>query len=234
MIRSVTAIALGLGMSALACSNVSASPPIFQPGAPGTASRTLTPEQSIGLAETGHTPADARFMQHMIVHHGQAVEMGDLIARRTNNPEVTMIGIRIASSQGSEIEMMQAWLDRRGLSTRMSHDAGMAMSGQGHGGHAMAQGMDHGAHDAPSDMPLMPGMLSPAQMVELEAAQGVDFDRLYLTGMIHHHQGAIDMVTDLLADSANGQDPQLSEFLSAVIADQSAEISRMHGMLAGL
>lgn len=230
--RPVTVVAVGLGL--LVAPIAVAAPPIFQPGAPGTASRTLTPEQSIGLAETSYTAADARFMQHMIVHHGQAVEMGDLIAERTDNPDVMMIGLRIASTQGSEIEMMQAWLTRRGLSTRMMHDTDMAMSGQGHGGHAMAQGMDHSEHGAPSDTPLMPGMLSPAQMVELAAVRGVDFDRLYLTGMIHHHQGAIDMVTDLLADAGNGQDPQLSEFLSAVIADQSAEISRMHGMLAGL
>ncbi|WP_323760624.1 DUF305 domain-containing protein [Maricaulis sp.] len=211
-----------------------ASPPIFQPGAPGLPSRTVTPEQSISLAGTGHSAADVRFMQHMIVHHGQAVEMGELIAGRTDNPDVALMGARIASSQASEIEMMQAWLERRGLSTRMAHASAMAASGQGHGNHAMEPGMDHAAHGVPSDTPLMPGMLSPAQMVQLEAARGDQFDRLYLAGMIHHHQGAIDMVTDLLAGPGNGEDPQLSEFLSAVIADQSAEISRMRGMLADL
>jgi len=230
MNKPVIAFGLALGLGLAANPLASAAPPIFQPGAPGTASRTLTAEQSISLAETGHSAADARFMQHMIVHHGQAVEMGELIADRTDNPDVALMGARIASSQASEIEMMQAWLERRGLSTRMSHGTDMPMHSPVHGTDAMSSGMDH----EPSDIPLMPGMLSPAQMVQLEAARGDAFDRLYLTGMIHHHQGAIDMVSDLLAVSGNGMDPQLSEFLSAVIADQSAEISRMRGMLADL
>lgn len=232
MCKSVTIIAIGLGLAAAPLAL--ASPPIFQPGAPGGAARTLTPEQSIEMAQTGHSAADARFMQHMIVHHGQAVAMGELIADRTTNAEIALMGERIARSQASEIEMMRAWLEHRGLSTRMSHDTDMPGSMPEHGSHALASGMNHASHDAPSDTPVMPGMLSPAQMAQLEAARGTDFDSLYLTGMIHHHQGAIDMVTALLAGSGNGMDPQLSEFLSAVIADQAAEISRMRGLLADL
>ncbi|OLF80707.1 hypothetical protein AWH62_14495 [Maricaulis sp. W15] len=204
-----------------------ADPPIFQPGAPGSAARTVTPDESISLAGSRYTADDVAFMQHMIVHHGQAVDMGDLIAERTDNRDIALMGDRIARSQASEMEMMRAWLVRRGLPTAMSHaPAGHAMA-TGHGGH-------QGAHGAPSDVPLMAGMLSPAQMAELAAARGDAFDRLYLTGMIHHHQGAIDMVDRLLADAGDGEDPQLSEFLSAVIADQSAEIARMRGLLAGL
>ncbi|WP_339335048.1 DUF305 domain-containing protein [uncultured Maricaulis sp.] len=223
---------LGAGMALLVTGGLLADPPLMQPGAPGTAARPLTPEQSIGLATSGHSQADARFMQHMIVHHGQAVEMGALIAGRTDNPQIALIGDRIARSQSSEIEMMQAWLQRRGLSTEMQHAASghmMASADEPHAGH----GMSH-ADAAPSDIPLMTGMLSPARMTELAAARDEHFDRLYLVGMIHHHQGAIDMVNDLLAEPGNGQDPQLSEFLSAVMADQSSEIARMRNLLAGL
>jgi len=217
----VTGLFAGLATSAIA-----ADPPLFQPGAPGSATRTLTPEESVNLAGGRYSAADTRFMQHMIVHHGQAVDMGALIADRTDNRDIALIGDRIARSQSSEIEMMQAWLVRRGQSVHMQH-AGAEHAMGGHSGHVMAPG-------APSDIPLMAGMLSPAQMVELADASGGVFDRLYLTGMIHHHQGAIDMVEDLLAQPGNGEDPQLSEFLSSIIADQSAEIGRMRGLLAGL
>lgn len=221
-----------MGLSLSAGSGFAEAPPIFQPGAPGTETRILTPEESLSQADTGYSADDVRFMQHMIVHHGQAVAMGELVEGRTDNPQVVLIAQRIALSQGSEIEMMRAWLYRREQSLEMQHDGpehGAMMPG--HGGHAMGH---EGHAAAPSETPLMAGMLSPAQMVELADARDAGFDRLYLVGMIHHHQGAIDMVETLLAEPGNGEDTQLSEFLSAIIADQSAEISRMRGMLAGL
>ncbi|WP_291845553.1 DUF305 domain-containing protein [Maricaulis sp.] len=230
MIRLAVPAALAACLSAAAA--LAADPPIFQPGAPGSPSRALSPEQSVGLAGSGYSTADVAFMQHMIVHHGQAVEMGALIAGRTDNRDIALMGDRIARSQASEIDMMQAWLVRRGRSTQMQHpvDEGQDRP-PAPSGHAMAH---HGSHQALSDVPLMPGMLSPAQMGALAASSGDGFDRLYLTGMIHHHQGAIDMVDRLLADPGNGEDPQLSEFLSSIIADQSAEIARMRGILAGV
>ena len=223
------------------------SPPIQNPGAPGAQTRTLSAEESVALSRTGHIAADARFMQHMIVHHNQAVEMGDLIASRTDHRGVRLIGDRIARTQAVEVDFMRAWLEQRGEPVEADdlhhgghHHAhhGRHGHGDGHGGHH-----DHGAHhghgaamaaEPDPTIPLMPGMLSPAQMEALAASQGRMFDQLFLEGMILHHQGAIDMVDALLADPAAGQDPRLSEFLSHVIADQSAEILRMGSMLAEL
>lgn len=199
--------------------------PIIQPGAPGMPGREITAEQSLELGRSHYTPADAAFMQHMIVHHGQAVEMGALIEARTTHRGVRLLGQRIALSQASEIAMMQTWLRRRGEPLEMP----------GHGEHHMAGASGHHmapAEAAPSTTPLMPGMLSPAQMVELAAAEGHRFDELFLTGMIEHHQGAIGMVEALLAEPGGGEDPEMSDFLTAIIADQSTEIMRMRNMLA--
>jgi len=247
-------LAAGFGAAA----SWAASPPIVNPGAPGAPSRTITAAESVALSRTGHTAADVRFMQHMIVHHSQAVEMGDLIEDRTGHRGVTLIGLRIALTQASEMDMMTRWLQERGEPVEDEHlhhghhghhgaeadHSGHAMHGDhgddhsGHAGHG--DHSDHGGHDAPAEpadpreIPLMPGMLSPAQMDRLAAAQGTEFDRQFLEGMIVHHQGAIDMVESLLAEPGSGEDPQLSEFLSHVIADQSAEILRMRNMLAEL
>ena len=191
------------------------SPPIFQPGAPGEAPRALTPEESVELGQSRYIQADVRFMQHMIMHHSQAVEMGALVEGRTTNTRVQLMAERIALTQEAEVEMMRTWLRRRGEATEMEM----------HHGH-------HMNHHPDPDIPLMPGMLSPRQMDELAAASGDEFDYLYLTGMIHHHQGAINMVDELLGVPGAGEDPELSEFLSAVVADQSTEILRMRNMLA--
>lgn len=251
-------LAAGFGAAA----SWAASPPIVNPGAPGAPSRTITAEESVALSRTGHTDADVRFMQHMIVHHSQAVEMGALIEARTDHRGVRLIGQRIALSQASEMEMMTRWLQERGEAVEddhlhhghHGHNGDHAMHGDDHsahadhGDHAMQEGHgDHGDHamhgadhDAPAEpvdpreIPLMPGMLSPAQMDRLAAAERTDFDRLFLEGMIVHHQGAIDMVEALLAEPGSGEDPQLSEFLSHVVADQSAEILRMRNMLSEL
>ncbi len=205
--------------------------PIVQAGAPGQPSRVITAEESVELARSRYTSADVRFMQHMIVHHGQAVEMGDLVPARTDNPGVTQMSERIAMTQDSEIQLMRDWLAERGEALD-DDDLG------GHAGHAMHAGHNghHGRHDMPDPYttPLMPGMLSPAQMDELAAAGGTEFDRLFLSGMIHHHQGALDMVDGLMQSPGAGQDVVMSEFLNAVIADQSAEILRMQAMLAAL
>lgn len=214
--------AFGLGMLAAVALSVSVGSgafaqqaPIVQPGAPGENSRTLTREQSLELGQSSYIAADARFMQHMIVHHAQAVDMGALVEGRTSNEGVRLMAERIALTQESEIAMMRTWLTRRGESTEM----------QGHHGHHMNHQMD-------PNVPIMPGMLSPAQMEALAASSGAEFDHLYLTGMILHHQGAIDMVNELLSQPGAGEDPELSEFLSAVVADQSTEILRMQNMLA--
>lgn len=198
------------------------TPPIFQPGAPGAASRVITADAAVALGRTTFTPADAGFMQHMIVHHAQAVEMVGLLQTQGSNATVKRLGQRIALSQEAEMALMRDWLTTRGQPLEMAGMAGMdhAM----HAGHAMPA----------SDTPLMAGMLSPAQMQTLAAARGPAFDRLFLEGMIRHHQGALDMVDALLATPDAAQDTMLSDFTSSVVADQSAEILRMQSLLSDL
>lgn len=205
------------------------SPPIFQPGAPGAASRVISAREAVDLSRTTFTADDVAFMQHMIVHHAQAVEMVGLLEAHGANETVKLLGRRIAMSQEAEIAVMRHWLRDRGQPLEM---AGMDHSGMDH------SGMDHGAHAGhampASDTPLMPGMLSPAQMQRLAAARGADFDRLFLEGMIQHHQGALDMVDGLLARPDAAEDPVLSDFASSVVADQTAEIRRMQFVLSDL
>lgn len=201
------------------------SPLIFQPGAPGAAARVITPGEAVALSRSTFTADDVAFMQHMIVHHAQAVEMVGLLETRGSDPAVKLMGRRIALGQQAEMELMRDWLTQRGQPLEM---AGMS-------GHA---GMDHSAHAGhampASDTPLMAGMLSQAQMQTLAAASGPAFDRLFLQGMIRHHQGALDMVDGLLANPGAGEDPMLSEFTASVVADQSAEILRMQSLLPDL
>ena len=203
--------------------------PIFHPGAPGAPARAISTDEALNLARTTFTEDDVAFMQHMIVHHGQAVEMVALLETRGTTPAVKLMGQRIALSQEAEIALMEDWLTTRGRPIAMPDM---------HAGHGAHGGMDHSAHAGhampASETPLMAGMLSPAQMQRLAAARGVDFDRLFLTGMIQHHQGALDMVADLLAHPDSAEDSLLSDFTSSVVADQSAEILRMQNLLSDL
>lgn len=193
------------------------TPPIFNPGAPGAAPRVISVDEAVALSRSGHVEADVRFMQHMLVHHAQAVEMVELLKSRGASPVVKRLGERIAQSQEAEMELMQEWLMGRGLPLAAPDP---------HAGH-------HG-HAADPNAPVMPGMLSPAQMAELAAAEGAEFDRLFLQGMTRHHQGALDMVEALLAEPDTAEDPMLSDFASSVTADQSAEILRMQSILSEL
>ena len=197
---------------------------IVQPGAPGHSNKTLTPETATA-APRKPSEADIKFMQGMIMHHGQAVEMTDLLRTRSQDKEVQALGKRISISQTDEMRFMKQWLTDRGLpvSEHGSMDmAGMDMSGMDH--------MDHMDH-MDMAMPMMPGMLTPAQMKALAAATGPAFDHLFLTGMIQHHTGALIMVKDLFATQGAGQDPQLFDFASDVDNTQQAEIDIMRHML---
>ncbi len=202
------------------------STPIFNPGAPGAPSRVISAREAVELGRTSFTDEDVAFMQHMIVHHGQAVEMVELLQSRGVHPTVQRLGQRIALSQQAEMDLMRGWLTDRGQP--------VDMPGMG-GGHA---GMDHSAHAGhampPSETPVMAGMLSPAQMQALAAASGPAFDRLFLEGMIRHHQGALDMVDALLANPDAAEDTMLSDFTTSIVADQSAEILRMQSLLSDL
>ncbi|MGZ9113720.1 MAG: DUF305 domain-containing protein [Brevundimonas sp.] len=199
-------------------------PPIFQPGAPGEAARVITAGQAVALSRSTFIPADVAFMQHMIVHHAQAVEMVGLLETRGASPAVRMMGRRIALSQQAEMDLMRDWLTGRGQPLEMPGMSHAGMDRSVHAGHAMPAG----------DTPVMPGMLSPAQIQTLAAARGPAFDRLFLQGMIQHHQGALDMVDALLAQPGAAEDTMLSDFTISVVSDQSAEILRMQSILSDL
>lgn len=222
---SLAALILGLiaGQAAAQTAPAAQAVPIFQPGAPGQPARRITPAEAIELGRTSYTGDDVAFMQHMIVHHAQAVEMVGLLDTRGSNRRVKLLGRRIALSQEAEMALMRGWLIQRDEPQQMP---GMDHASVGHGAHA------HGA--SADDTPVMAGMLSPRQMRTLAAAEGPAFDRLFLAGMIQHHQGAIDMVNALMETPDAAQDTFLSDFTTSVIADQSAEILRMQSLSSEL
>lgn len=170
------------------------------------------------------SPKDAEFMQGMIMHHGQAVEMTALIAARTENKELRLLGARISQSQSDEMKFMKRWLETRGepLSPAMPEMSDMDMPGMDASNHNMS-----GHHHAM----LMPGMLTSKQMEQLRKAKGAEFDRLFLKGMIQHHTGALAMVKDLFETSGAGQDAELFNFATDVDSGQRAEIRIMQTML---
>ena len=194
--------------------------PLVRPGAPGQASTALSPEQAIEVAQAGYSPADVRFLQDMIHHHYQAIEMVNLVADRTNDEEVLSLASRIEASQDDEIAFMQGWLKERG-ETAPDPAAHAAM------GHGAQHGMS-ASHKT------MAGMATPEQMAALAAASGVEFDRQFLTLMVAHHNGAITMVEDLLDQSGTAYDPVLLNFTTDVTTEQQAEIDAMVGVLASL
>jgi uncharacterized protein (DUF305 family) len=192
--------------------------PIVQPGAPGHSGKTLSPATAAATAPRAPEEADTKFMQGMIMHHSQAVEMVALMPSRTHNKDLLFFGKRISISQTDEMKFMKQWLEDRGKPVEMEHD----MSHMNH----MA-GMDH-SKMAPM---MMPGMLTPEQMKALAKATGPAFDHLFLTGMIQHHGGALTMVQELFDIPATGQDSQLYDFVTDVDNTQRAEIGIMQGML---
>jgi len=191
------------------------APVVVQPGAPGQPTRKLPSSTRPSLPPT--SPADVQFMQHMIMHHAQAVEMTALIDSHTDNKQLRSLGARISRSQADEIKFMKRWLTARGEPTSM------AMHNMP--GHNMP-GMDMSNHEM-----LMPGMLTAKQMDALKSAKGAEFDRLFLTGMIQHHNGALVMVKDLFDTAGAGQDAELFNFVTDVDSGQRAEIKIMQTML---
>jgi uncharacterized protein (DUF305 family) len=168
------------------------------------------------------TKDDAEFMQGMIGHHAQAIVMAGWAPTHGASQQVQVLCARIALSQSTEIKLMQDWLKVRGFPVPDSTGK-MPMD------HANMAGMNHAAH---ADS-LMPGMLDDYQMKLLDEARGASFDRLFLTFMIQHHEGAITMVDKLFKSAAGGQDDDIFKFATAVHADQTAEIARMKLMLEG-
>jgi len=189
----------------------SATPVVVQPGAPGKPSRRLPASATAKLPP--RSQADVEFMQGMIMHHEQAVEMTALISSHTANKDLRSLGARINSSQSSEINFMRRWLAARG------EPASMTMPGM--------RDVNMPRHP----MALMPGMLTAEQMGALRKAKDAEFDHLFLTGMIQHHNGALTMVKDLFDTAGAGQDAELFGFATDVDTGQRAEIRIMQGML---
>lgn len=185
--------------------------PIIQPGAPGESARELTAQEAIEIAKTSHSPDDVTFMHDMIPHHNQAVQMAELVAERTNRPELIDVAGRINVSQADEIKFMQQWLEQRGekIPDPTAHNA------------------MHTSHD-------MAGMATPEQMAQLTQLQGTEFDRLFLELMITHHEGAVTMVEELHEQPGSAYDPVLFEFTNDVVNDQTTEIERMNALLVKL
>lgn len=222
-LRMALGISLGLGGVGAVCQQAG-DVHIVQPGAPGESGKTLTPETASGTP-MAPAAADISFMQGMIMHHNQAVEMTELLKTRSRSPEVREMGNRISVSQTDEMRFMKEWLQERGLPLMVSQGAmDHSMPGMDMGGMDM-KGMDMDA------MAPMPGMLTAVQMQTLRAAKGAKFDHLFLTGMIQHHTGAITMVKDLFNAPGAGQEPRLFDFANDVDNTQLAEIDFMKAML---
>ena len=205
--------------------------PVPAPSAQGDAAAQARAQAD--SARRPYTAADVHFMTVMIGHHAQAVEMARLAPTRAASAPVQRLAERILSAQQDEIGTMQQWLrDRRKPVPDPSAMHGATHGATGASGSAGAvAGHDHGAMHGGA---AMPGMLTPAQLRELEAARGVEFDRLFLKFMIQHHRGATVMVQQLFASHGAGQDETIFKFASDVNVDQETEIARMQRMLRAL
>jgi uncharacterized protein (DUF305 family) len=179
---------------------------IVQPGPPGSPSRTIPATSATEVGRLDAAAPDVRFMQRMIVHHAQALDMTALVRTRTDRQALLLLAERIEASQSDEIAFMREWLMKRGQEVPAAHSH----------------------HDG-----LMPGMLTIDELSTLAAARDTEFARRFLELMIRHHEGAIEMVEALFA-AAGGQDSEVFEFASEVAADQRIEIQRMRTMAAEL
>jgi uncharacterized protein (DUF305 family) len=209
MRRLATAL---LAAAATACGAATSSntPQIVQPGAPGQDSRAVTAAAAADQSRVQAGAADIAFMQGMIHHHSQALDMTALLFTNSTSQEMKTLAKRIDISQKDEIGFMRHWLEVRGAEVPGEH-----------------------AHHMPG-APLMPGMLTPPEMENLAAAKGPAFDRLFLEGMIKHHGGALTMVAELFATRGAAQESEIFGFASDVDADQRMEIARMGAMLKEL
>jgi len=198
------------GGSTGSSSAATSGPRIVQPGAPGQTSRSYSADELEAVEGVSYVEADVRFMQGMIPHHAQALEMTALVHQHATTAAVQQMALRMEISQRDEIALMETWLREHGEPIQMPGMGGMG-----------------GMH-------MMPGMLTPEQMNTLENARGVDFDRYFLEFMIQHHEGAISMVADLFNTSGAAQESTVFKFAEDVDGDQLMEIERMQGILETL
>ena len=210
-------------LAAVFTSACATAPPQTTPG-PASPPDDISRNPAAMVAADGgippYTEADVKFMQGMIAHHGQAITMAALALTNTTSNDVRVLAARIDVAQRDEIALMQRWLRRRGQAVP-DPMAGAGMAGH-HAGHDMSTA---------SGAPTMPGMLTAEQLAQLRAAKGVEFDRLFLTFMIQHHDGAVEMVNELFASTGSGQDTELWQLAADIEADQGSEIARMLVML---
>ena len=210
-----------LGLSAAACSHSPqpAQSPAPQPAASSAPPSQATPYSTAAAAQAdsvrhAYTQADVDFMTHMISHHAQAIEMAGWAPSHGASPSVQRLSERIINAQQDEIATMQRWLGARHLQVPAPDPNGMKMTMGG-----------------TEQVMLMPGMLTPDQMKQLDASRGQEFDRLFLTFMIQHHKGALTMVHQLFDTPGAASDDVIFKFASDVNVDQTTEVARMQGML---
>jgi len=206
-----------LAVSTTACSSANARGPTLAPGSGVVVAGSAATAAAIATADSAaraFAPADVEFMQGMIPHHAQAVIMAGWAASHGARADVQRLCLRIVAAQSDEIHMMRRWLRERKQEVPDSASTKHMMK---------MGGMMH-------EM-LMPGMLSDEEMSQLDNARGSEFDRLFLTGMIRHHRGAIDMVNTLLENGDAGHEETVFRFANDVVSDQSAEITVMLRML---
>jgi uncharacterized protein (DUF305 family) len=203
--------AAGCGSATRGGAQASALPPIPQPS---PATIALAKADSV---RHPYTDADVQFMSGMIGHHAQAIVMANWAPTHGASPSILRLTERIINAQQDEIATMQRWLGDRLKPVPEATPAGMKM---------MMNGVEH--------VMLMPGMLTEAQMKQLDQAKGPEFDRLFLRFMIQHHRGAVSMVKDLFDSWGAGQDETVFKFASDVNVDQTTEIDRMEKMLVDL
>ncbi|MFD4111824.1 DUF305 domain-containing protein [Streptomyces sp. NPDC058650] len=208
-------LALALVFGLAACTGgtdeVAPTSPVVQLGAPGEENHTLAPGESLNLDSPKHTEADEQFMLDMIAHHDQAITMTGFVDQRTEDRDIRLLAERMRVSQEDELDLITEWLQDRVVPLNDGRAGG------------------HDGHDG--DGHAMPGMLTEEQLAALEAADGADFERLFLEYMIQHHQGAVQMVTELYA-AGGGHESEIDQFARHVESDQGVEIAKMQQLLA--
>lgn len=211
-------VALILVLATTACSGPAGLEAEPTPAAPSTAALEALYRARVDSARMHFTDADVHFMTGMIAHHAQALVMSRLAPTHGASAEIQTLAARIINAQQDEIASMQQWLRDRGQPVPEVHIEGTTL-------------MVHGADDHHMHMP---GMLTQAQIQELDEARGAAFDRLFLTYMIQHHSGAVTMVHDLFGTDGAAQDEAAFKLASDIQVDQLTEIARMELMLDAL
>ena len=215
--RSVTGVLVSLAIAGCSTAGQRSAPARAERVASGEGTMTPAAQARADSGRPAYTAADVRFMQGMIAHHAQAVVMAGWAPTHGARADVRTLAARLEVAQRDEIAFMQRWLRER-RETVPDPDS------------------QHHRADHATSMPeaLAPGMLTPEQMKQLDAATGAEFDRLFLTFMIQHHEGALTMVQQLFSSPGAGQDVYVFRFASDVEADQTTEIDRMRAMLASM